>query len=548
MNAQFHTKSPSQAQQTPCFAAAPTRSRFLQRQCACGGTPGPTGECEECRKKRVSLQRKSRNSEPGTRRDSSVPSTVHEVLRSPGRPLDPVTRAFMEPRFGHAFSRVSVYNTPHTGFQSQLTVNKPGDIYEQEADRVSKQIIYSSAPPLTSGFDFSRIRVHTGAQAAGSARSLNAQAYTVGHEIVFAEGQYAPHTTAGRQLLAHELTHVLQQQAGAVPSGVVVQRAISPELDKIESLLSYGIFDWVITDAEAIEALQILKTLPKYQQAVFFSNEKYANRLRDNLPENRLPELNEIEQAIADIRPPTSEVEDIRSKLSYGLFHWIITEKDAIAALEKLKKLSGAQLTVTLGSINYGRLLDHLPDARKQELIDLMAKNLATGGGRTAEEETHPGSILSSISFKSDHGIMRDNRSDWSSAGPPYGEPEWFVGADNKVVSKPISQTMGTNIGAEVSLNVAPVTATAAPMTLRGESSEPFLNFSFSGTMQGGLGQKILLTSDGTLPSAVRTVRDQHVRWRMKWRDWDHEIAKSSHTVFVTMNTPHEPAHECYRA
>ena len=47
-----------------------------------------------------------------------------------------------------------------------------------------------------------------------------------------------------------------------MPSGVVVQRAISPELDKIESLLSYGIFDWVITDAEAIEALQILKTLP----------------------------------------------------------------------------------------------------------------------------------------------------------------------------------------------------------------------------------------------------------------------------------------------
>jgi hypothetical protein len=169
----------------------------------------------------------------------------------------------MEPRFGHAFSRVSVYNTPRTGFQSQLTVNKPGDIYEQEADRVSKQIIYSSAPRVTPGFDFSRIRVHTDDQAAESARSLNAQAYTVGRDIVFAEGQYAPHTTAGQRLLAHELTHVVQQQAGAVPSGVAVQRAISPELDKIESLLSYGIFDWVITDAEAIEALQILKTLPK---------------------------------------------------------------------------------------------------------------------------------------------------------------------------------------------------------------------------------------------------------------------------------------------
>jgi Domain of unknown function (DUF4157) len=184
MNAQFQTQTRSQAPQTSCFAPLPTRSGLIQRQCACGGTPGPTGECQECRKKRGSLQRKSRNSEPGTGRDSSVPSTVYEVLRSPGQPLDPVARAFMEPRFGHAFSQVSVYHTPRTAFQSQLSVNKPGDVFEQEADRVSKQIVYSSAPPFRPGFDFSSVRVHTDAQAARSARSLNAQAYTVGHEIV----------------------------------------------------------------------------------------------------------------------------------------------------------------------------------------------------------------------------------------------------------------------------------------------------------------------------------------------------------------------------
>jgi hypothetical protein len=86
---------------------------------------------------------------------------VHEVLGSPGQPLDPVARTFMEPRFGQ---------------------------------------------------DFSRVRVHTGTRAAQSARAVNASAYTVGSDIVFGEGRYAPHTNEGRGLLAHELTHTVQQR------------------------------------------------------------------------------------------------------------------------------------------------------------------------------------------------------------------------------------------------------------------------------------------------------------------------------------------------
>src|SRR5947207_9829261 len=86
---------------------------LLQRKCACGGTQGPTGECEACRKKK--LQRRvgnlpapsSLNHRPST--GSQAPPIVHEVLRSPGRPLDSNTRAFMEPRFGHDFSQVRLH-------------------------------------------------------------------------------------------------------------------------------------------------------------------------------------------------------------------------------------------------------------------------------------------------------------------------------------------------------------------------------------------------------------------------------------------------------
>ncbi len=62
------------------------------------------------------------------------------------------------------------------------------------------------------GYDFSHVRVHTDAQAVDRAQILNAQAFTVGRDIVFGVGHYTPETTSGRKLLAHELTHVIQQK------------------------------------------------------------------------------------------------------------------------------------------------------------------------------------------------------------------------------------------------------------------------------------------------------------------------------------------------
>src|SRR4030095_11745369 len=118
-----------------------------QRKCARGCTPGPAGECQECRKKR--LQRKARNLECGIQGDSIVPPIVLEVLGSPGQPLDAGTRAFMEPRFG---------------------------------------------------YDFSEVRVHTDAKAAESARAVNALAYTVGENVVFGAGQYATRARDGQQV------------------------------------------------------------------------------------------------------------------------------------------------------------------------------------------------------------------------------------------------------------------------------------------------------------------------------------------------------------
>jgi Domain of unknown function (DUF4157) len=164
MKAPLQTKAKTSLSAPPTFT--PVRSGLLQRKCACGGTPGATGECEACRKKK--LQRRSENLNPSSTIHSpsslsEVPPIVHEVVRSPGQPLDAGTRAFFEPRFGH---------------------------------------------------DFSKVRVHADAKAAESARSVNALAYTVGSEIAFGAGRYAPEGLTGHKLLAHELAHVVQQRAG----------------------------------------------------------------------------------------------------------------------------------------------------------------------------------------------------------------------------------------------------------------------------------------------------------------------------------------------
>lgn len=159
----------------------------VQRACDCGG------RCPKCQaaqpgQEHEHLQvRRVQASDAG---QTTAPPVLHEVLRSPGRPLDPATLAFMEPRFGH---------------------------------------------------DFSQVRVHTDAQAADSARAVNALAYTVGQDLIFGAGHYAPSTNEGSRLLAHELTHTLQQrEAPAITVHTKPDPAQSDTADTAEEPLATG--------------------------------------------------------------------------------------------------------------------------------------------------------------------------------------------------------------------------------------------------------------------------------------------------------------------
>jgi hypothetical protein len=201
MRSQAQEKADSQA------ARALAHPVLLQRKCSCGGAGGVTVECAGCGRKRLPMQREhAHRTEIG---DAS--SAVHGVLNSPGEPLDAATRAFMESRLGHNFSRIPVDRGRPQG--SGLAVGPEGDRYEREADANASRL--DGAPPQAAGrADFGAVRVHADSRAAASARAVGARAYTVGSHIVFGAGRYAPRTGEGRSLLAHELTHVLQQTGG----------------------------------------------------------------------------------------------------------------------------------------------------------------------------------------------------------------------------------------------------------------------------------------------------------------------------------------------
>jgi hypothetical protein len=137
-----------------------------------------------------------------------MPPIVHDVLASSGEALDANTRAWVETRFGDA----PVRPIENARVQSQLTLSPADDEYERAADVRAAQVIQTHAASRSQRFDFSGVRIHADARAVESARAMNALAYTVGRDIVFGAGQYAPQSETGRRLIAHELTHVLQQR------------------------------------------------------------------------------------------------------------------------------------------------------------------------------------------------------------------------------------------------------------------------------------------------------------------------------------------------
>lgn len=146
----------------------------------------------------------------------------------------------------------SISNIPNFAPQAKLSVNQPGDQYEVEADSMADQVmtmtdenvqrssedgssfgdvsgvvddgLSGGGEPLDAdtrkfmeprfGVNFSDVRIHTDSKASQSSEAMAARAYAVGPNIAFKSGEYSPGSSDGKRLLAHELTHVVQQTGG----------------------------------------------------------------------------------------------------------------------------------------------------------------------------------------------------------------------------------------------------------------------------------------------------------------------------------------------
>jgi hypothetical protein len=204
------------------------------------------------------------------------------------------------------------------------------------------------------GHDLGGVRVHADAHAAATVDRFRARALTVGTNILFAAGQLRPSTPEGERLLAHELVHTAQQRAAG---------RVSVQLDAIadvEKLLSYGLLDWAITDAEAMEALAILEAIPDADlpKELARLSQKAVDRLLDNVPDAAKtgPGYTRIVQALGTARTIPYATE----QLSYGLFDLAITDAEVTRVFNTFTNLPEAEREGFLAQLNAAGRLSRL--------------------------------------------------------------------------------------------------------------------------------------------------------------------------------------------
>ena len=252
--------------------------------------------------------------------------------------------------------------------QPKLSVSRPGDPHELEADRVAGRVMRMSAHEITVtrgqgasscadsveidegagqpldtttrafmeprfGRDFSRVRVHADQAAADAARALAAEAFTVGEHIVFGAGRYAPGGAAGRGLLAHELAHTVQQRTAPADGRILRKKAPIP--------------GWNFTPADFADLQRRGGALTIAADSGFF-----PAKLRDNL-------LN----TLAFVLGPTISPSATEGVNALDFFHGhLVVKKDpattsqagaAVAKSDKFQKKLSAARTRAIGKVSY---------------------------------------------------------------------------------------------------------------------------------------------------------------------------------------------------
>ncbi len=239
---------------------------LLQRKCACGsGNATLGGDCAECkRRKRVQAK-------------LAVGTATSTLEAEANRVADQA--------LGGSAGLVPELRPRTSGFAA----TDSGETAPSSVD----QVLVQSGEPLDLalqrdmgqrfGYDFARVRVHADAVAAESAREVNAHAYTVGRDIVFGAGRFAPGTLAGRRLIAHELTHVMQQSHTEGIRGGLEASCVSTPLVQRDGMGDVHLAEWCAELEEQIRNTPAFRGLSA--DAVRLTNDIIAEIHRRSLPD-----------------------------------------------------------------------------------------------------------------------------------------------------------------------------------------------------------------------------------------------------------------------
>jgi len=251
---------------------------------------------------------------------------------------------------GSALNNINILSAPLGMIQKKnLVMGEPGDKYERQANKMSSQVMNSvdsehSAQNImeqTFGTDLSDIRLHTDSHADEVSRSLNARAFTEGHDVFFKRGEYNPQTSSGQRLMAHEFTHVLQQDNGnsagvhAAPNGLIQRQltlqgqeeGCSFEFASVEAIIKavdeYLKTDTNLPDNITSNEIEIIKekiksVLEKLKEETTIQIDKISLIDDPKKPEQK-PEDNEeikeiLNETVAEQADKSKESEDEKSE------------------------------------------------------------------------------------------------------------------------------------------------------------------------------------------------------------------------------------------
>lgn len=215
----------------------PVASPWLQRQCACGCGSSATAS-DRCKEdaSTVAPQRKLAIGASNDALEQEAEQVAHQVLAAPGQPH----AGAVVPRI-QRFSGSASQGAAAAPTSVDTALASPGHALEPALRQDMEQRF---------GHDFTRVRVHADAAADTSARDVNALAYTVGQDMVFGSGQYAPGTATGRHLIAHELTHVVQQTGSSGEPSAGSAQTLHRYRRKGKDTIAFEGADETLTDAK----------------------------------------------------------------------------------------------------------------------------------------------------------------------------------------------------------------------------------------------------------------------------------------------------------